>query len=157
MRSKELSGKYPDNAAQINEIMSELEVNWKELQRLTSARRRRLSEAYTLHKFQADLHELEIWVADTVKRMDESDPPSTISEAAALLELHQERKVEIDGRQDAFKSLKEHGQKLVPIAEHVKDNLTHLENLRQQLIDAWEDRRVKLTQAHQLQLFKEQV
>ncbi|XP_033210984.1 spectrin beta chain, non-erythrocytic 1 isoform X3 [Belonocnema kinseyi] len=154
--AKKLSQKYPENAMQINAILSELQENWNELQRLSQNRRDTLNQAYTLHKFQADLHELEIWVADTIKRMDEAEPPTTISEAEALLELHQERKAEIDGRQDTFKALKAHGQKLVPIGEDVQENLHHLENLRQGLIDAWVEKRQKLTQAHQLQLFKEQ-
>ncbi|XP_076681486.1 spectrin beta chain, non-erythrocytic 5 kst isoform X2 [Andrena cerasifolii] len=151
-----LSQKYPDKAPQINGILSELQSNWDDLQRLTQHRREALNQAYTLHKFQADLHELELWVADTIKRMDESEPPTTISEAEALLELHQERKAEIDGRQDTFKALKEHGQKLLSINEDVSGNLEYLEDLRQGLVNAWESRRQKLTQAHQLQLFKEQ-
>ncbi|CAL1674075.1 unnamed protein product [Lasius platythorax] len=154
--ARKLSHKYPDKASEINGILSELESNWDDLQRLTRHRRDALNQAYTLHKFQADLHELDIWVADTIKRMDESEPPSTISEAEAVLELHQERKAEIDGRQDTFKGLKEHGQKLLSIDEDIKDNLEHLEKLRQTLGNAWDDRRQKLTQAHQLQLFKEQ-
>lgn len=123
---------------------------------MTQRRREALKEAYTLHKFQADLHELEVWVADTIKRMNDSDAPTTISEAEALLELHQERKAEIDGRQETFKALKEHGLRLLPITEDVKPNLEYLEELRQGLADAWDDRRMRLTQAHQLQLFKEQ-
>ncbi|XP_076644007.1 spectrin beta chain, non-erythrocytic 5 kst isoform X2 [Halictus rubicundus] len=154
--ARELSKKYPDKAPQINGILSELQSNWDDLQRYTQHRREALNQAYTLHKFQADLHELELWVADTIKRMDESEPPTTISEAEALLELHQERKAEIDGRQDTFKALKEHGQKLLAINEDVKGNLEHLEELREGLVSAWENRRQKLTQAHQLQLFKEQ-
>ncbi|XP_026666604.1 spectrin beta chain, non-erythrocytic 5 isoform X2 [Ceratina calcarata] len=154
--ARKLSQKYPDKAPQINGILSELQSNWDDLQRLTQHRREALNQAYTLHKFQADLHELELWVADTIKRMDESEPPTTISEAEALLELHQERKAEIDGRQDTFKALKEHGQKLLAINEDVEDNLDHLEELRRRLVNAWETRRQKLTQAHQLQLFKEQ-
>ncbi|OAD53242.1 Spectrin beta chain, brain 4 [Eufriesea mexicana] len=156
VEARELSLKYPDKASQINGILSELQSNWDDLQRLTQHRREALNQAYTLHKFQADLHELELWVADTIKRMDESDPPTTISEAEALLELHQERKAEIDGRQDTFKALKEHGQKLLAINEDIRDSLEHLEELRLGLVNAWETRRQKLTQAHQLQLFKEQ-
>ncbi|XP_076180788.1 spectrin beta chain, non-erythrocytic 5 kst isoform X2 [Ptiloglossa arizonensis] len=154
--ARDLSLKYPDKAPQINGILSELQSNWDDLQRLTQHRREALNQAYTLHKFQADLHELELWVADTIKRMDESEPPTTISEAESLLELHQERKAEIDGRQDTFKALKKYGQKLLSINEDVKGNLEHLEEVRQGLVNAWESRRQKLTQAHQLQLFKEQ-
>ncbi|XP_015599750.1 spectrin beta chain, non-erythrocytic 1 isoform X3 [Cephus cinctus] len=154
--ARELSHKYPENASQINGLLSELQSNWDDLQHLTQNRRQALNQAYTLHKFRAELHELDIWVADAIKRMDESEPPTTISEAEALLELHQERKAEIDGRQETFKALKEHGQKLIPIAGDVKESLDYLEELRQGLIDAWDDRRQRLTQAHQLQLFKEQ-
>lgn len=151
-----MSSKYPKNASQVNAILSELEANWDNLKSLTQHRRDALNQAYTLHKFQADLHELEIWVADTIKRMDDAEPPTTISEAEALLELHQERKAEIDGRQETFKSLGEQGQKLMDINKDVTDSVNHLEDLRNNLIDAWDERRQKLTQAHQLQLFKEQ-
>ncbi|XP_012530663.2 spectrin alpha chain isoform X3 [Monomorium pharaonis] len=154
--ARNLSHKYPDKGSEINGILSELQSNWDDLQRVTRHRRDALNQAYTLHKFQADLHELDIWVADTIKRMDESEPPTTISEAEAVLELHQERKAEIDGRQDTFKGLKDHGHKIISINEDVKHNLEHLEELRQTLGNAWDNRRQKLTQAHQLQLFKEQ-
>lgn len=40
---------------------------------------------------------------DAVNRMSSPDLPATITEAEAALELHQERKAEIDGRQDTFK------------------------------------------------------
>ena len=37
--------------------------------------------------------ELELWVSEAVKRMDETDAPETVSDAEALLELHHEKKV----------------------------------------------------------------
>lgn len=58
--ARELSLKYPDKAPQINGILSELQSNWDDLQRFTQHRREALNQAYTLHKFQADLHELEL-------------------------------------------------------------------------------------------------
>lgn len=157
VEATQLSRRYPENTAAIRETLKDLETNWDSLQKLTQKRREALKEAYTLHKFRADLHELEVWVADTIKRMNDSEAPTTISEAEALLELHQERKAEIDGRQETFKALKEHGERLLPITEDVEANLEYLEELRQGLAAAWEDRRMRLTQAHQLQLFKEQV
>jgi spectrin beta len=155
--ARKLSQKYPENAAQINGILSELETNWQELQRLTNERRASLSQAYTLHKFRAELRELEIWVADTIKRMKEVEPPTGILEAETLLELHQERKAEIDGRQETFKALGEHGRKLIPTGDFVRESLEHLEKLQLELNDAWHTGKQKLKQAHQLQLFKEQV
>ncbi|XP_034944641.1 LOW QUALITY PROTEIN: spectrin beta chain, non-erythrocytic 5 [Chelonus insularis] len=154
--AKKLSSKYPDNAPQINAMLHNLQSNWDELQHLTNHRRNVLNEAYTLHKFRADLHEVEVWVADTIKRMNEFEAPTTISEAEALLELHQERKAEIDGRQDMIKALHEHGTKLISIDPEVKQSLNHLEKIRAGLVDAWTERKEKLMQAYHLQQFKEQ-
>lgn len=39
------------------------------------------------------LQELDHWVLETVKRMDEAEEPESVSDAEALLELHHERKV----------------------------------------------------------------
>lgn len=93
-------------------------------------------------------------MADTIKRMGSSELPTTTSEAEAMLELHHERKAEIDGRQEAFKSLKEFGQRLG--SEELAPSLARLEELRRTLGAAWEERRHRLSQAHQVQLFREQ-
>nr|CAD7427989.1 unnamed protein product [Timema monikensis] len=93
------------------------------------------------------------------KRMDSSELPATISEAEAMLELHQERKAEIDGRLEAFKNLKYFGMRLsanYSEQEDITPSLARLEELRRTLLAAWEERRSRLDQAHQLQLFKEQ-
>lgn len=73
--------------------LTELQDNWRQLQGLSRARRDRLTAAYTTHKFRSDLKELEVWVLDTIKRMNSSELPATIAEAEAALELHHERKV----------------------------------------------------------------
>lgn len=63
------------------------------MQLLARRRSDALAAAYTLHKFHAHLHELDLWVAETIKRMGSSELPATSAEAEAMLELHQERKV----------------------------------------------------------------
>jgi hypothetical protein len=65
---------------------------------------------------------------------------------------------EIDGRQEAFKSLKYFGMRL-PVGggqEDLAPSLAHLEELRCTLGVAWEEHQQKLAEAHQLQLFREQ-
>jgi spectrin beta len=65
---------------------------------------------------------------------------------------------EIDGRQEAFKNLKYFGMRLPSGGgqEDLAPSLARLEELRRTLGAAWEERRHKLAQAHQLQLFREQ-
>lgn len=150
---RRLVQKYPDMSTPIRNKLTELQDNWRQLQALCGTRRDALNTAYTKHKFIADLRELELWVADTIKKMSSSELPNNIAEAEALLELHHERKAEIDGRQEIFKALKDYGLRLNPPRE---EDLARLEELRRTLSAAWDERRTKLTQAHQLQQFKEQ-
>ena len=85
--------KYPDMSSPIRAKLAELQETWRNLQTASRARKDALNMAYTKHKFTADLKELEIWVADTIKKMDSSELPTNIVEAKAALELHFERKV----------------------------------------------------------------
>lgn len=91
--ARRLIQKYPDMAAPIRTKLSELQDNWRQLHQLSQNRRQKLGAAYTLHKFLNDLHELDVWVGDTIKKMGSSELPNSIAEAEAMLELHQERKV----------------------------------------------------------------
>ena len=66
----------------------------------------------------------------------------------------------MDGRQEAFKALKDFGHKLVQEQHYARDevetSLAQLEELRRTLGASWEERRHRLTQAHQRQLFDRQ-
>lgn len=77
----------------IRSKLTELQDNWRQLQTLCRQRRDALTTAFTTHKFLADLHELDLWVADTIKKMSSSELPNNVAEAEALLQLHNERKV----------------------------------------------------------------
>lgn len=152
-----LSKKYPHKKDDINEKLQELKNHWQDLQQLINQRREKLKNAYILQKFMSDLRELEAWVTDAVKKMNAGDLPTTIVEAEAQLELHQERRAEIAGREDTFKALKEFGSNLSTKGNpDINDSLIKLDNLHKTLYDAWENRKQRITQAHQLQLFKEQ-
>lgn len=74
--------------------LSELQEAWRNLLTLSRTRKEILNMAHTNHKFTADLKEVELWVADTIKKMDSSELPTSILEAKAALELHHERKVD---------------------------------------------------------------
>ncbi|KAF6212345.1 hypothetical protein GE061_012867 [Apolygus lucorum] len=149
---RRLVNKYPDMASPIKKQLTELQDHWRNLHSVTSSRRSALNSAYTSHKFQADLRELQAWVADTIKRMGSSELPTNLAEAQSMLELHDERKAEIDGRQEIFKALKEAGLKLNPPCEA---DLAKLEELRRTLAVAWEDRKQILVQAQKLQIFRQ--
>ncbi|KRK01061.1 spectrin beta chain, non-erythrocytic 5 isoform X5 [Drosophila yakuba] len=155
--------KYPERGAQhIERKLEELHKSWGNLQALSVKRQSILNEAYLAHKFVSDVKELELWVNDMIKKMNNTQSPSTINDCETQLELHQERKVEIEGREEAFAGLKQQGEQLSTRPqqqqpENVRKYLLVLEELHQTLNEAWSERARDLTEAHQLQLFKAQV
>ncbi|CAG9789926.1 unnamed protein product [Diatraea saccharalis] len=144
-----LANKYPEHKKEIETSLQSLREGWDNLQRLAAKRSALLDEAIAEHKFEENLKELEVWVGETIKRMESVEPPENESEAKALLDQHHETKAEIDGRQKAIQSL----QKEV---EQVPEKKQRLELLSETLDAAWMHRKQYLTQAHQLQLVKEQ-
>uniref|UniRef100_A0A182PG07 Spectrin beta chain n=1 Tax=Anopheles epiroticus TaxID=199890 RepID=A0A182PG07_9DIPT len=158
-----LADKYPDNAINIVEKLDELRKQWNELQNASVKRAEMLKQGYTAHKFTANVKELELWANEMIKRMDSAGSPSTIADCEAQIQLHHERKAEIDGRDLVFRDLKEHGERLVAENrersvrnDHVEKALRNLEDLNKHLHDSWKGRFRGLKEAHQLQLFKEQ-
>ncbi|XP_053955094.1 spectrin beta chain, non-erythrocytic 5 isoform X2 [Anastrepha ludens] len=151
--------RYPDRVKDIEQKIDELRTSWQNLQDLSIKRRAILNDAYLVHKFVSDIKELELWVNDMIKKMKAAQAPMTISDCETQLELHQERKVEIDGRDKAFNDLKAHGETLSGMKKpaNVKQYLTILEDLHSTLHEAWNERARDLTEAHQLHLFKAQV
>ncbi|XP_050536729.1 spectrin beta chain, non-erythrocytic 5 isoform X2 [Daktulosphaira vitifoliae] len=153
LECRRLIQKYPDMSTPIKAKLSEIQNNWRNLHMLSKKRRDNLNEAYIREKFLSELKEAELWVLDSIKKIKAHDMPATIAEAKALLELNQERKAEINGRQEHFKTLKDSGLKINPIPEK---ELAHLDELRRTLSAAWEERRMILSQALELQIFRNQ-
>ncbi|XP_041968361.1 spectrin beta chain, non-erythrocytic 2 isoform X3 [Aricia agestis] len=147
---RRLADSHPEHAEDIVDRLRALDEGWAELQRLAEQRTKLLDEAIAEHKFEESLKELELWVSETVKRMEGAEPES-VADAEALLEAHQERKAEIDGRQKAIAVLMKEAEEA-----RDADKVRRVEKLASTLDQAWLQRKTYLTQAHSLQVFKEQ-
>lgn len=88
-----LAKKYADMKDPIHKKQAEVLEAWSKLCDGSYGRKEKLALSYTLHKFQADLRELEKWGEDIVSRMNASPLPSNTAEAEMLLQSHQEKKV----------------------------------------------------------------
>ncbi len=88
--------------------------------------------------------------------MTSSDLAKDVLEAEEQLEMHQERKAEIDGRHAHYASLKEHGDSLLDMRHYAVEEITlMIETLDQvwyKLNVTWEDRKQLLTQCYDLQV-----
>lgn len=157
-----LRKRHPDRAQVIDEKLDELKINWEHLQNLSLRRKKVLSDGYTVHKFFADVKELEGWVNDICKKMDSAPMPNTIPECETQIQFHKERKAEIDGRLPIFETLRAQGEHLASNSvlkdknSNVLKSIQTLELLNSQVQYAWKDKAKRLNEAHQLQLFKEQ-
>lgn len=159
--ANELRNKYTKRSTDIDVKLAEVKDGWANLLSLSVKRKDILSDAYAVQKFAADVKEMEVWVNDIVKKMNSAPSPSTITESESQLELHHERKAEIDGRNETFKALRKHGESLVAATNDVNETdvrktLQTLEDLHNSLRHSWELKEQRLRAAHQLQQFKAQ-
>ena len=96
------------------------------------------------------------WAGNMLTSMTTGDLAKEVNEAEQLLEIHQERKAEQDGRQAHFKALKDQGLKLINdkhyASKDIQSMLTHLDEVQFTLSETWEDRKQLLAQCYDLQV-----
>lgn len=152
-----LSQKHPQNAEVIHKKLADLQNHWQHLLRAKQKRKEALDVAYTKQKFLTDLQNMDLWVMDTIKRMNSQNKPQNVGEAEALIQLHDELKAEIDGRNASFKQLTEFGSNLARNREDadVKEGLEKLEKLQATITEAWDAHKQNLTHEYEVQECKE--
>ncbi|XP_067682927.1 spectrin beta chain, non-erythrocytic 5-like isoform X3 [Haliotis asinina] len=154
-----LRKKHPDMVKSIEEKKQEAEDNWERLEELSDSRKSKLAESYRLQKFLADARELIQWSNEMMARMNSGDLAKDVTEAENLLQMHHERKAEIDGRKTHFTSIRESGMNLVNnqhyATEQIQKTVKELEKTKLALSGSWDKRNHLLTQCHDLQVFKE--
>ncbi|XP_031334782.1 spectrin beta chain, non-erythrocytic 1 isoform X2 [Photinus pyralis] len=152
----ELSDKYPHSAKHISSKLTAVQDEWNKLCLSKNKRRSNLERAYTKQKFLSDLKDLELWTDENIKSMEDTNKPKSISEAEALIELHNEKKAEIDGRQEVFEHLHNFGKSIKDEDSEIEEALERLQKLKKLLTSKWMKHKEDLTHEYQLQEFKEQ-
>ncbi|XP_050313156.1 spectrin beta chain, non-erythrocytic 1 isoform X2 [Anthonomus grandis grandis] len=157
MTALELSQKHPQCTKHLEEKLLELENLLIVLNEIKQMRRERLSKAYFIEKFKADVRDLEVWVNETVARMEGYGKPTSVSESEAHLELHNELKAEINGRHETFKTLTNLAEncelKHEPV---VVENAEKLRQLQETIENSWERTQHRLEIECDTQIFYEQ-
>ncbi|XP_069119024.1 LOW QUALITY PROTEIN: spectrin beta chain-like [Argopecten irradians] len=159
LQCRQLCSKYPDMADSILAKQKEAQDNWEKLEDLSDLRKSKLVESYKLQKFLTDARELISWSGDMTTRMNAADLAKDVPEAESLLQMHHERKAEIDGRKPHFAVVREFGNKLIEnkhyAAEEIQKTIGQLDHTKLSLNGAWDKRNIVLTQCHDLQVFIE--
>ncbi|CAG9824099.1 unnamed protein product [Phaedon cochleariae] len=165
-----LSESYPQSSPHLEQALVTLQDQLEKLSAVTDKRRALLQEAYGQEKFAAAVKDLDLWVQETVKRMESQGKPNSIAEAEAMLELHNELRAEINGRDETFKNLIAEGGQMesnvgrpegskgrLDDSAQMESNVGRLEGLQAQIHEAWEMRREELAHEYDVQDFKEMV
>eukprot|EP00058_Branchiostoma_floridae_P024804 XP_002610294.1 hypothetical protein BRAFLDRAFT_93030 [Branchiostoma floridae] len=147
--------KQPNMAEAIQQKQVEVIENWEKLNDHAEARKEKLAASYQLQKFLKEFKDLNTWMSDMVGRMTSGELAKDVAGAENMLELHNERKVEIEGREESFKALSTFGKTLISEGHYASNDIQlYLENLadaQAHLFDTWEERNILLAQCYDLQ------
>ncbi|XP_053601908.1 spectrin alpha chain isoform X2 [Plodia interpunctella] len=167
-----LMSTHGDSADATYSKQREINAAWQQLQARATARKEKLLDSYDLQRFLSDYRDLMAWINSMMALVSSDELANDVTGAEALLERHQNQRLEIDARygimpqehrteMDAragtFQALELFGQQLLQGGHYasadIQDKLNDMADARQQLEKAWVARRLKLDQNLELQLF----
>ncbi|XP_049319614.1 spectrin beta chain, non-erythrocytic 5 isoform X1 [Astyanax mexicanus] len=146
----ELSDKLSKKQREVNTTLTKLDKEVK-------LRREHLQESHQLCLFKANQRLLLDWTLKQTAEIGKKGLPKSKTEAETFIVEHQDWKAEIDARGERIDSVKKFGQNLMKSghsdAAEIKKALNKLEEAKDGLLQAWEERKAKLDQALDLQIF----
>ncbi|GFT44789.1 spectrin alpha chain [Nephila pilipes] len=148
---------HPEAAETIYTKQKEINEEWTQLTAKANARKEKLLDSYDLQRFLADYRDLMSWIQSMMSLVSSEELANDVTGAEALLERHQEHRTEIDARAGTFQAFEMFGQQLLQSGHYasveVQEKIEKMNESRQKLEKAWIDRRMKLDQCLELQLF----
>nr|ANG83465.1 spectrin alpha chain [Biston betularia] len=148
---------HGDSADATYSKQREINDAWQQLQARANARKEKLLDSYDLQRFLSDYRDLMAWINSMMALVSSDELANDVTGAEALLERHQEHRTEMDARAGTFQALELFGQQLLQgghyAAPDIQDKLNDMADARQELEKAWVNRRMKLDQNLELQLF----
>ncbi|XP_014671019.1 PREDICTED: spectrin alpha chain, non-erythrocytic 1-like [Priapulus caudatus] len=161
-RASGLRKRHPESSEAISDKETQVIAKWDSLCELSMYRRQQLDESRKLHKFFYDFRDLEEWANDLHSRMVASDLVDGVAESADQLQLHQELKIELEGRGLEFLGVHRQGEDILKqhdlvAGSDVRNSLEKLEEIQAGLSEEWHETQALLCQCHSFQVFKEHV
>ncbi|XP_025205987.1 spectrin alpha chain isoform X1 [Melanaphis sacchari] len=156
-----------------NTYMKQREINeeWTQLTAKANTRKEKLLDSYDLQRFLSDYRDLMSWINSMMALVSSDELASDVTGAEALLERHQslraeidyrygiaqEHRTEIDARTGTFQTFEMFGQQLLQSGHYasveIQEKIESMTEARQELEEAWINRRMQLDQCLELQLF----
>ena len=140
---------YPTNERHgyVQEKKRELLDCWAALEAKTKSRKHQLDESHEYQRYLNDHRSALAWITSMREKIEgeDIDAVTDVFVAKALCLRHQERKGEINARQDSFNKVHQFGEGLIAkshfAASDLKERNAVLTSLRSGLGELWESRR----------------
>ncbi|XP_033621593.1 spectrin alpha chain, erythrocytic 1 [Fukomys damarensis] len=156
--AERLSESHPDATEDLQRQRTELNKAWDDLKELTKDRKESLSEAHKFYQFLSKASDLENWMKVIGGIVSSQELGSDLTGTEILLERHQEHHSEMEAETPTFQALGEFGRELIDSGHRkspeIEKKLQAVQQSRDNLEKAWEDRKKMLEQCLELQFFQ---
>jgi spectrin beta len=102
-----------------------IEKEWTSVDELLRMRKKKLDYDMDYQKFMVEYRALKAWILDISSRIQQQPEPTSLSEAEAGINLHQERKTEIEGKNHRFLSLQNMSRNINEKSKHQSNSYTN--------------------------------
>ncbi|RNA32314.1 spectrin alpha non-erythrocytic 1 [Brachionus plicatilis] len=155
--SQKLMNTHQAQAEEIYQKQIRIQQAWTELTQKADAKKTRLLDAFDYQNFVANFRDLTSWINSMIAQVSSDELAKDVAGAEALLERNHEHRMEIDARGDTFQEFEDFGNELIRNghyeSENIREKLEEMQQMRDQLEQAWKARQDKLDQCLELQLF----
>ncbi|XP_071821753.1 spectrin alpha chain, non-erythrocytic 1-like isoform X5 [Apostichopus japonicus] len=148
---------HPDQEEPIKAKKAEIDEAWHTLQDRANGRRDKLVDSHDFQRFLSDYRDLKSWVNGMMVLVSSDELAKDVTGAEALLDRHRELHTEMESKAGTFQAFEAFGNQLIMnhhySSPEIQEKLDDLSQEKEALDRAWNDRRVKLDQCQELQLF----
>ncbi|XP_016897058.2 spectrin family protein isoform X2 [Cynoglossus semilaevis] len=156
--AEKLAKEHPDQAAEIQGRLTEIQEVWEELNVTMKRREESLGEASKLQGFLRDLDDFQSWLSRTQTAVASEDIPISLPEAESLIAQHENIKNDVDNYKEDYEKMRAVGEEVTQghtDAQHMflAQRLQALDIGWHELHRMWENRHSLLAQAFDFQTF----
>ncbi|XP_008275361.1 spectrin beta chain, non-erythrocytic 5 [Stegastes partitus] len=144
----------PAESAAIMEEVRGLEALLKQVKRQAASRQRHLEDARRLQSFQLQAKELQRWAGSVQERLLQEESAGDVASAVALLEQHQELRVEMEAQRSRLKEMEKLGKSLQQGSTggvDIQQTVDELGAVWSELDGLWANKKQRLEQGVELQ------
>lgn len=147
----------PKSAPALFAKQDEINREWERIVDKANARKSKLIDSHNLQRLLSDQRDMKSWIDSVLAQIRSNETAPDVTGAEALKDRHQEIRAEIDVRKPKMQRLEDFGKHFIDKDHYasplIKDKLDELERAKQQLDDAWKQRRELLEQNLALALY----